>query len=170
MKRLDLTGDRYGRWLVAGFSHVSKNGYSMWNCVCDCGEERSVKGSRLRKGRSKSCGCLAREIAAETVKKHKPSLRHGKCRSKAWNSWYGMKQRCNYPKHISYKYYGARGVTVCEEWMNDFEKFYSDMGDCPEKHSLDRIDTEQGYSPENCRWADYVTQRRNRRDYIEAHS
>lgn len=87
---------------------------------------------------------------------------HGKCKTKAYRTWQNMKGRCYYPSSPSYKKYGAKGITVCSEWLNSFEAFYKDMGDPPtERHTIDRIDSEKGYYRENCRWATYIEQNNN---------
>lgn len=129
-----------------------------WRCVCDCGNETQVVISDLKRGKTKSCGCLNREIVSKT------SMKHGMSKTIEFNIWRGIKQRCNNKKCSTYKYYGNLGVKICDRWLNSFENFYKDMGDIPSKnHSIDRIDVNGDYSPENCRWSDSKTQSRNKK-------
>lgn len=151
----NLTGRRFGRWQVLNESPSSGN--VRWLCVCDCGVSRSVTSSNLLHGLSTSCGCRKDEvtIARSTV--------HGRYGTPAYNSWRGMVSRCTNESQNSYKYYGGRGVTICERWR-EFAAFYEDMGDPPANgYSIDRIDVNGDYEPGNCRWADQATQVRNRR-------
>lgn len=131
------------------------------SCRCFCGEETIVDEDKLRSGNTKSCGCLSREIGSrwEGMHGHRSRAQY----SRTYNSWSGMKQRCTNPKTKEFRYYGARGITVCERWMNSFENFLADMGDAPPGLSLDRIESNGNYEPGNCRWADWDTQERNRR-------
>lgn len=157
----DLTGQRFGR-LVVLREGCSKNGIIKWVCRCDCGNEKEILAGSLRNGATKSCGCLIREISSERSKKRFTT--HGMRKSKEYTSWSNMKARCYNPKDISYKNYGARGITVCDAWLHDFEKFYRDLGPCPEGYSLDRIDVNGNYCPENCKWSNITEQGRNKRN------
>jgi hypothetical protein len=152
---LELTGQRFGRWLVLGRSHVGNHGVVMWLCRCDCGAEKTVKAALLRRGESKSCGCYHRERV--TI--------HGMTKTRTWKTWDSMFQRCENPNSPDYHRYGGRGIHVCERW-HLFANFYADMGDRPDGMSLDRIKVDLGYSPENCRWATESQQQRNRRDAV----
>ncbi len=155
--RIDLTGQRFGRLTV-----IEPGGqvwpHTTWNCRCDCGQTKAaVSYSTLTGGHSRSCGCLRSQ--------KRPDLAtHGKAKSRVHSVWSQMKQRCSNRKRPEWKRYGGRGITVCERWQNSFENFYADMGDPPEGHTLDRIDNDGDYEPNNCRWADVFTQGGNRRN------
>lgn len=126
-------------------------------CVCQCGGRTTILLSNF--GKTKSCGCVARESWATTITTHGMS---GSASHKAWKSMMG---RCYSPKNTSYARYGGRGITVCDRWRT-FEKFYEDMGTPPSGLTLDREDNAAGYSPDNCRWATKKTQGRNKRNNV----
>lgn len=153
-------GRRFGRWTVIRLDTKHPSKIRRWICRCDCGEEKSVRGTHLRDGRSKSCGCLARDVN----KGNKYGRRHGLSNTPTWRSWISMNNRCNDPSN---KDYGGRGINVCERWhfanIRAFENFVEDMGLRPDGSSLDRINPDGGYNPDNCRWATSREQIRNRR-------
>jgi hypothetical protein len=151
LKRIDLTGRRFGRWRIDGYAGDTK-----WHCTCDCGTHVVVSGQVLRRGHSKSCGCLRRELAKAR------STKHGMTGTPEYRSWRNMKQRCFNPRRDRYEYYGGRGITPCEDWLS-FVPFFADMESRPEGCSLDRIDPNGNYEPSNCRWATSQQQRQNRR-------
>ena len=161
----DLTGQRFGRLVVLERAENNMHRKTQWKCRCDCGNERVIEGNSLRRGVTKSCGCLHIEVFSAF------NTTHGKEQSRLYSVWKGMKNRCSNPNHCAYKRYGGRGITICEEWLHDFQAFYdwasangydenAPRGQC----TIDRIDNDKGYSPDNCRWVDMKIQRHNRSD------
>ena len=157
-KITDIAGQKFERWTVLKFDKIVGS-HSYWICKCDCGNIKSVRKNCLIRGETKSCGCLNREITKKRL------TTHGMYYTKTYNSWLRMIQRCNNPNISNYKNYGGRGITVCKRWLK-FENFYADMGNKPERFSLDRIDNNKGYYKENCRWVTQKEQCRNRRNNV----
>lgn len=158
----DLKGNKYNRLLVIKRTESKGAGRQIyWECLCDCGNTTVVDSWSLRNNRTKSCGCWRSEIRG----KNSPS-KHKMYNTRTYHSWEQMKQRCLNPKATRYPEYGARGITVCERWL-DFQNFYQDMGTRPVGKTLDRINPYGNYEPNNCRWATYKEQVHNRRrNYI----
>lgn len=148
----DLTGYRYGDLIVtAQAPGRTPYGGALWLCLCRCGTKKTVASTYLRCGAVRSCGCL-----------HNP---HGEVGyvSTEYNSWRGMKSRCSNPNIPEYKYYGGRGITYCDRWI-EFGPFLEDMGMKPSPGwSIERVDNSEGYYPENCIWASPITQSNNQR-------
>lgn len=160
---IDLTGKKFGRLTVVKRADNDKNGSPRWQCKCDCGKFVSVYGSSLRSGETQSCGCLNREISS---KKNKT---HGLSKTKLYSVWTDMKDRCFNPRNHAYMYYGQRGISVCPEWKNDFMAFFTWAINAgyADGLSIDRIDVDGNYEPNNCRWATWVIQNNNKRDNIK---
>ncbi len=159
-------GCRFGRLVVIGFNkeETPKGRHTMAHCVCDCGKATSVWPASLRNGTTKSCGCLRMEGPKVVT--------HGDTRKGAispeYRAYTAMLARCRNPNVKAYKYYGGRGITVCERWMGSFENFLADMGRRPSvEHSLDRFPNQNGnYELDNCRWANPIEQGQNKRSTV----
>ena len=160
MPRIDLAGQVYGRLTVKRFTRT-RNSNAHWLCLCECSTEVEVAACHLKSGHTASCGCFHREVTGDTHRTHGEG-RYGQI-TPEYRSWRGMLARCYSPSHNRYYRYGGRGIQVCPEWRNSYETFLLDMGRKPDrKLSLDRIDNDKNYGPENCRWATAKQQAANR--------
>lgn len=153
----DLTGQRFGLLTVLGISGADNTGRTKWMCMCDCGEVTQVITNSLKSGHTVSCGCYQRKRASETFGVH------GQSGTRLHRIWSNMRQRCENPKSDSYYLYGAKGITVCDEW-HSFKQFYewAMATGYSDSLSIDRKDSTKGYSPDNCRWATPQEQTDNR--------
>jgi hypothetical protein len=147
-KLIDLTGERFGRWLVVGRAPAERG--TRWLCRCDCGNEKAVESPSLRRGLSTSCGCI--------------STTHGGYGTRLYRIWANMLNRCRNPNVKAYKDYGARGIAVCDAWL-DFANFkaWAEQNDYADNLTIERIDVNGGYVPRNCQWMPMSYQSANRR-------
>ena len=156
MRIINLTGKKFGRLRVLEKTKERKWGNVVYLCLCDCGKLKKVVGYLLTTGNTKSCGCLKREIQSRI--KDLTYIKHGDARnpSKArlYITWKNMKGRCFNPNADNYKYYGAKGISVCEDWRNNYQafKFWATLNGYKEKLEIDRIDPLGNYEPSNCQW------------------
>ena len=160
LARAKLAGVRFGRLVVQDIAYINPRKSVYWNCLCDCGAVHQASSNALRMGSVKSCGCLKRDLGGTWT------IKHGGCGTDEYRIYMLMLERCRNQNSPAYSNYGGRGITVCDRWQGDqgFANFLSDMDKRPsKKHSVDRIDNDKGYSPENCRWATNSVQARNKR-------
>ena len=152
----DISGNTYANILVISFHSIGRNRDAHWTCRCHCGNEFVTSGGYLRSGGTTSCGCK------RTKNTILSNTKHGMSATPEYRAWIDMHKRCSDPKLPKYMHYGGRGIRVCERW-NSLENFILDMGERPHEMSLERIDNNKGYEPDNCCWATHSQQCRNTR-------
>lgn len=156
---IDLTKQKFNRLTVLHRVKNNKRGGTRWKCRCKCGNITVVYTGHLRNGNIRSCGCLRNETTS------KRALVHGMCKTPEYKIWKDMKKRCNNTKSAAYKNYGGRGIKVCNSWENDFMAFYNHIGQRPTpEHTIERINNNMGYFPNNIKWATIKEQNNNSRN------
>lgn len=170
----NLIGQSFGRLTVIAQSGRDTQNKIMWKCICVCGNEKIVRGNDLKSGAVQSCGCFKKERFTEMRKLITPYKTHGLSNTRLYRVWGGMLQLCYNPNNSNYHNYGGRGITVCDEWRNDFQAFYDwaiangykeeGLPNGKNKWTIDRIDFNGNYEPSNCRWVDMLVQSNNKRD------
>ena len=155
----DLTNQRFGRLVVLERAENDKHSCTCWVCKCDCGNIKTIRGNALRRGLTVSCGCYHKEDLTNRLTTHNAS------KTRLFREWQYMKRRCYNPNYKFYSYYGARGITMCDEWKNNFVVFqqWALSNGYTDKLTLDRIDTNGNYEPSNCRWVTRKVQQNNNR-------
>ena len=159
-----LVGEKFNKLTVLGLHHTTRH-HNFYECKCDCGNYKIVRQQHLLNGNIKSCGCYNRQRASQALKNNQLGRTHGSANTRIYKIWLAMKSRVYNPNRRGYKNYGGREIKICDEWLN-FENFYqwSVHNGYNDRLSIDRINTNGDYCPDNCRWATVEVQQNNRRN------
>lgn len=160
IKATDLTGERFGRLVVLEKAAPNKRYHgSMWVCKCDCGKTTIANAQNLKSGNTTSCGCFGR------IRKREQNIKHGMSNTRLHRIWKAMHTRCYNSNFFAFKYYGGRGIKVCDEWLHNFQAFHdwSMANGYQDNLTIDRIDANGNYEPSNCRWLTMAEQNQNKR-------
>ena len=167
-----IVGKRFGRLTVIEIAEKPKeikSRHTFWKCICDCGKNTVVASDKLKNGDTQSCGCLKIEISIKKIEEHgKPPIKHGKSKTRLYNIYNHMIARCYNPTNKKYRIYGGRGITVCNEWLNDFRAFYdwAMANGYADDLTIDRKNVNGNYEPFNCRWVTQKVQANNKRNNV----
>lgn len=164
MNKISLTGVVFGRLTVIEKDETKNDGRSRWLCRCECGSEKIVRSDALKSKRTRSCGCLQKDLLV----KRKPRKTHGKSNKRLYTMFHNMQRRCYDEDHVSFHNYGGKGISVSKEWRNDFKSFYkwAVENGYSDNLTIDRINNENDYSPTNCRFITHKEQQNNRKDNV----
>lgn len=156
------SGERYGRLIAIKFAERDKNGNPKWLFKCDCGNQKVIYAKSVTLGNSRSCGCYKREY-----NKSHHNYKHNSCYTRLYRIWVHMKERCFQQNCSAYKDYGARGISICKDWL-EFENFkrWANENGYSERLTIDRINNDGNYEPSNCRWVDWYVQANNKRNNV----
>lgn len=168
-KALDIAGRRFGRLIAIKPEKYKIGRKTIWLCICDCGNETRASIDKLNSGEKKSCGCLKKSKAVENLKKiKKVHSTHNQSKTRLYNIYTHMKGRCNNQNNKKYSCYGARGIKVCKEWLESYEKFaaWAKLNGYSDGLTIERIDVNGDYSPQNCKWISMKDQCHNKQNTI----
>ena len=165
-KMIDMTDQTFNGCKVIKREGSDKDRKATWLCQCFCGKSFITTGKSIRLGFTKSCGCHKKNIIMNAGMNNKT---HGMTKTRLYRIWRGIKKRCRYEKDASYKYYGSKGIDVCDEWFDSFDNFkdWALSNGYNDSLTIDRIDNSKGYYPENCKWSTYKEQARNRSNNVK---
>lgn len=161
----DMTDMKVGFCHVVSYAGLDKERRALWKCICDCGNAFIARGKDLRNGSTKSCGCFKTRVAKRNGNNNKT---HGETKTRLYNIWRGIKKRCLLPNDTSYEWYGAKGITICDEWLESYEVFreWALKNGYEDNLSIDRVDNNGNYEPSNCRWITMKEQENNRTNNV----